>query len=71
MIYITGDTHGKHDIRKLNFKNFPESRSLCKDDYVIITGDFGFVWDGSNEVKYDRKGKYYFEQPYIGIYEVE
>ena len=49
MIYVTGDTHGTIDIHKLNSKNFPEGRTLTKDDYVIICGDFGFVWDGGKE----------------------
>ena len=42
-IYITGDTHGTHDIYKLE-ENFFDSTGLTKDDYVIICGDFGFVW---------------------------
>lgn len=49
MIYVTGDTHGGIDIAKLSFKDFPEQRKLTKDDYVIVCGDFGFVWDGSKE----------------------
>lgn len=45
-IFITGDTHGSIDIHKLNKKNFPQGKELTKDDYVIICGDFGFVWGG-------------------------
>jgi hypothetical protein len=52
MIYVTGDTHGGIDIRKLNTKNFPDSKMVCKNDYIIVTGDFGFIWDGSNQDKY-------------------
>lgn len=44
MIYITGDTHGSIDVKKLNTKNFPEQKRLTKQDYVIICGDFGNVW---------------------------
>lgn len=40
-IYITGDTHGDIDIGKLSFENWPESRTLTRDDYLIICGDFG------------------------------
>ncbi|MBR2715853.1 MAG: metallophosphoesterase [Ruminococcus sp.] len=42
MIYITGDTHGQLsdlDSRKIS--------KLKKDDVLIITGDFGFLWDNS------------------------
>ena len=52
MIYITGDTHGSIDVHKLKNKSFKDSSNLTKDDYVIILGDFGFVWDNSNEQKY-------------------
>jgi hypothetical protein len=46
MIYITGDTHGMIDWEKLNTTEFPEQKSLTRDDYVIVVGDFGGVWDG-------------------------
>ena len=52
MIYVTGDTHIPIDIKRLNTKNFPEQKEMTKDDFVIICGDFGGVWDGSNEEKY-------------------
>lgn len=35
------------DIKKLNTKNFPIQSTLLKDDYVIVCGDFGGVWDNS------------------------
>lgn len=42
MIYITGDTHG--DLARFKqFKSlFPKYRH-----HVLVCGDFGFVWDGS------------------------
>lgn len=52
MIYITGDTHIPVDIQKLSTKRFPEQKEMTKNDYVIICGDFGGVWDDSNEEKY-------------------
>lgn len=52
MIYITGDTHIPVDVQKLSTKRFLEQKEMTKDDYVIICGDFGGVWDGSNEEKY-------------------
>jgi len=52
-IFITGDLHGSLDIDKLNTKHFPKQKSLTKDDYLIILGDFGLIWDvnesGKNE----------------------
>ena len=47
-IIFTGDIHGSLEAKRLSYKNFPEARNLTKDDYVIICGDFGCVWDGSN-----------------------
>jgi len=43
MIYITGDCHGNFE--RFNTENFPEQKEMTKDDYVIICGDFGGVWD--------------------------
>lgn len=44
MIYITGDTHGLQDYAKLHLfaGQHPE---LTKNDYLVIAGDFGAVWD--------------------------
>lgn len=43
-IYVTGDTHGGIDVRKLQSKRFIEGKKLLtKSDYLIIAGDFG-VW---------------------------
>lgn len=47
MLYVTGDTHGSLDISKLNTTHFPQQKGMAKDDYVIIAGDFGLVWDRS------------------------
>ena len=52
MIYITGDTHGEIDIKKLGTKRFPQQSELTKDDYLIVCGDFGLVWDGSRTEKH-------------------
>jgi DNA repair exonuclease SbcCD nuclease subunit len=54
-LYVTGDLHGYIDIGKLNSKRFPINRDLSKDDYVIIAGDFGLVWDNKNDELYWRK----------------
>lgn len=55
MIYITGDTHIPNDIEKLNSLNFPEYKNMTKEDYLIVCGDFGGVWDNSNEELYWRE----------------
>ncbi len=50
-IYITGDCHG--DYRRFNTENFPEQKTMTKDDYVIICGDFGF-WSEDREQRWWR-----------------
>lgn len=55
MILCTGDTHIPHDIKRLNTTNFPLQDNMTKDDYVIICGDFGGVWDDSATEHYWRK----------------
>lgn len=52
MIFITGDTHSNIDIKKLSNKKFPIGATLTRNDYVIIAGDFGFIWNGSKEEKW-------------------
>lgn len=45
-IIVTGDIHG-NPFQRLNVENFPEGKTYTKEDYVIILGDFGLVWDNS------------------------
>ena len=52
MIYITGDTHIPINLEKLTDEKFPEQEQFTKSDYIIITGDFGGIWDGSDEEKF-------------------
>lgn len=48
-VFVTGDTHGPHSsegyMRRLRKDNFPEQKNLTKNDFVVICGDFGGVWD--------------------------
>lgn len=64
MIYITGDTHGEFG-RRFNSENFFEQKEMTKDDYVIICGDFGGIWDIYGESKYEKYWLAWFEErPY-------
>lgn len=47
MIYITGDCHGIFE--RFNKSIFPEQGEMTKDDYVLICGDFGGIWDKTVE----------------------
>lgn len=46
MICVTGDLHG--DITR--FRS-PVLKKLRRGDALIITGDFGCIWDGSKKEK--------------------
>lgn len=52
MIYITGDCHA--DFRRLSMSNFPEQKEMTKEDYVIICGDFGGIWDYRGESEHEK-----------------
>lgn len=66
MIYVTGDVHCPHDIHKLSTSEWPEQRDLTRDDYLIVCGDMGIVWDGSRTDKYWQE---WFEaKPYTTLF---
>lgn len=44
MIYVTGDMHGS--ISRFDDKTISKLR---KGDYLIVCGDFGFIWDGNRQ----------------------
>ena len=50
-LFVTGDTHRTVDIKKL--VKLANTYKLTKEDYVVILGDFGAIWEayGSKENK--------------------
>lgn len=48
MVYLTSDIHGAFDIHKINPDEFKAASQLGQDDYLIICGDFGCIWDGGS-----------------------
>lgn len=58
-IYVTGDIHGEHSIRKLSSKRFPKQRELGREDYLIICGDFGLIWNENRRGK--RRDEYWLD----------
>ena len=50
-VFVTGNLHGSLGMHRLDSKRFPEGTSLTKDDYLVVAGDFGLVWDfGAEEL---------------------
>lgn len=56
-VFITGDTHAGIDIEKLHPFN-KEHPELTKDDYLIVLGDFGVIWNSLDEYTYDLINTY-------------
>lgn len=52
MIYITGDTHA--DFSRFEENKFPIQSEMTKNDYIIICGDFGGVWNYIVESIYEK-----------------
>lgn len=65
-IFVTGDTHGEIDLFKLTSRHFELGRELTKNDYVIICGDFGAIWDGAKSDRYLQK--WYQEKPWTTLF---
>lgn len=63
MIIVTGDTHGIIDYSKI--KNIVKKNILGKDDYLIIAGDFGAIWD---EEELENDLSYYTRLPFTVLF---
>ena len=57
-VYVTGDTHGSSRyglfsvdgfMSRLSTDAFPEQKDMSKDDFVVILGDFGGVWESDRK----------------------
>ena len=51
-IFITGDTHGTIDFKKLTMQHFSIQKELNKSDILIICGDSGLCWSGKDDDKW-------------------
>lgn len=52
MIFATADTHGPQSpvpedgfVHRFSVRNMPQQKEMTKNDFVILCGDFGGVWD--------------------------
>lgn len=68
MIFVTGDAHGGIDIGKLTSKKFITGNTLTKNDYVIICGDFGFIWKNEPDKTEKYWMKWFNEKPWTTLF---
>ncbi len=66
MVYLTGDTHIPVDVKKLNMDSFPEQKSLSRDDFVIVLGDFGLLW--KEDKTYFHWKKWFEDKPFTTLW---
>ena len=63
-LYFCGDTHGEVDFHKLNSKHI--QGHITEQDYVIICGDAGVVWDGGKSDRYIQN--WYLSKPWTTLF---
>ena len=65
MIYITGDIHG--DVYRFSTGSLEYlEHKFTEEDFIIICGDFGVIWDNSKEQAYDLK--WLEEKPFTTLF---
>jgi hypothetical protein len=72
-IFLTGDIHGdyRETTSRLGSKNFPDGKNLTKEDFVIVTGDFGWIWYPKGHINYrkDQAGiQWLNEKPWTTLF---
>jgi len=70
-VFVCGDTHGGQagDLEKLKSRNFPVGKELTKEDYVIIAGDFGFIFDTNQSGKPEKYWhKWFIDKPWTTLF---
>ncbi len=70
-VFICGDTHGGQigDAKKLTSKNWKEGTTLTKQDYLIILGDFGYIWNVNEPNKEELYNYRWFnEKPWTTLF---
>ena len=67
-LFVTGDCHGETDISKLNTRRFPLQKEMTKEDVMVVLGDWGGIWYGTEDKRYAQKDqhtiKWWDEKPW-------
>ena len=65
-VFITGDIHGNPF--RFSTDNFPKGKTLTKDDYVIVAGDFGIIWMNEPDNKERYEIKWLQDKPFTTLF---
>ncbi len=57
-IFVSGDIHGDLDYDKIGNFRREYANKLTLDDYLIVCGDFGVLWDGNKHDRYFKETVY-------------
>lgn len=69
MIYISGDTHGEIDHKNISSDKVRKACGGLFPNYVIILGDFGFIWKNDPEDETEKWWLNWIEQkPWITLF---
>ena len=69
MIYICGDLHGgvHNDAKKITTSGLrKQGIVMTEKDYLIVCGDFGYIWNGSKTDQYYLK--WFASKPYTTLF---
>ena len=65
MIFVTGDIHAEPE--RFSMKNFPQQQEMTRNDYLVICGDFGLVWDKEESKREKWWLDWLTEKPYTTL----
>ena len=68
MVYICGDTHNIIDIDKLDVESWEDGAFLTKNDYLIVAGDFGLIWDLQQSKREQELIEWYNSKPWTTLF---
>jgi hypothetical protein len=68
VLYLTGDTHIPIDIAKLTTGKFPQQHNLTKNDFVLVCGDFGLIWNFFEDKEERYWKKWLDDKPFTTLF---
>lgn len=67
-VYVTGDIHGELQMRRLGHKRWRQGRQLSKQDFLIVLGDFGILWEDKQLPKEERLLQWLDQRKYTVLF---